>query len=170
MKTKNIIGYIIGIFICCLAFFFIKEFIKEDSESKEYSKDGFSIVLDGDFALKEKEGIDIYYESLTSFVAVLKEDFKTLEQIKLDENSTLDEYGAAVLKNNSMNKELLDLEDGKYKYFEYDSTVGDQQFYYIGVITKGSDGFYLINFCSEYKNKDEFQPKFLKWAKTIKVN
>lgn len=169
MKLKNIIGYAIGIAICCLAFFFVKEFTKKDV-AKEYTKDGFSITLEGNFEEKEQKNFDIYYESLTSFVAVLKEDFDSLKLIELDENSTLEEYGKAVLKSNNLSdKELHDL-DGKYKYFEYDATMDKEKFYYIGVVTKGSDSFWLINFCSEYKNKDEFKDKFINWAKTIKVN
>lgn len=137
--------------------------------SKEYSKDGFSIKLDGYFKETELEGVNVFYQGATTGLTALKEDFKTLNLVGYGENSTLEEYGKLVLKANKFEgQELIPINDNLI-YFEYNRTIDDIDYYYLGVVTKGSDAFWLVNFFCADLTKGINKDKFITWAKTIKV-
>ena len=52
-------------------------------------------------------------------------------------------------------------------YFVYEKTVSDKRYFYLATTHKSKDAFWLIQFCCDQKDKDEFQEKFLEWADTI---
>ena len=58
------------------------------------------------FYEKSLASVTVYFESQETIVTALKEDFTTLEAINLGKNSTLKDYGQAVLANNQKSEEL----------------------------------------------------------------
>ena len=89
----------------------------------------------------------------------------TVDFVNLDENSTLQDYGQAVLANNQKSEELKE-KDG-LTYFTYTTSVSGKNFFYTAVVYKANDSFWLLNFACEDSNKDKYEDAFLKWAKTV---
>lgn len=167
-STKIIIGVIVGIVVIALAFFAIMNINKENT--KTYSSNGFTIDLPTDFYEKSLASTTAYFESQTAIVTALKEEFSSLEVVNIGTNSTVDEYAKAVAQNNNITIDLKEISDTDYKYFTYEKSNAGKNFYYMGVVLKGDDSFWLVNFACEKSKKSEYHEKFINWAKTIKVN
>lgn len=150
--------------------FFVSGCFGGEAKSKEFSKDGFHITLTEDFYEKEIISFTHYYESSSAIVTALKEDFTNLELIGLDKDSTLEEYAEAVATANGSSYDFKMNNAQNYLYFTYNATVSGKKYYYYGVIKKSDDAFWLINFACFDDEKDDYQPKFEKWAATIKID
>ena len=136
-------------------------------KEKIFDKKEFKITLTEEFEEDKLEGYNYYFTSKKSALTALKETFTDLEQIQINSESTLDDYANAVLKAN--NKEIEAKKEADFIYFTYDSVVQENKVFYLSVMKKGKDGFWLINFFGLYENKDTLEPEFLKYAKTINV-
>ncbi len=167
-STKTIIGVIVGVVVFALAFFIITNIGKETT--KTYSSNGFTIDLPKDFYEKSLASVTTYFESPTAIVTALKEEFSSLEVVNIGANSTVDEYAKAVARNNNITIDLKEISNTDYKYFTYEKSNAGKTFYYMGVVLKGDDSFWLVNFACEKSKKNEYHDKFITWAKTIKVN
>ena len=124
-----------------------------------------SITMPDGFYEKSLASVTVYFESQETIVTALKEDFTTLEAINLGKNSTLKDYGQAVLANNQKSEELKE-KDG-LTYFTYTTSVSGKNFFYTAVVYKADDSFWLLNFACEDSNKNKYEDTFLKWAKTV---
>lgn len=173
-NKRNTIGIIGGVIAGLVVFFLVissvMPFNKSEDKLKNYSSNGFSISLPKNFYEKSYASTTAYFESPTSIVSALKEDFSSLEVVNIGKDSTLDEYADAVAKNNNVTVNLKDVSDTNYKYFIYEKSNAGKDFYYMGVILKVNDAFWLVNFACEKSKKDEYHNKFIEWAKTIKVD
>lgn len=171
---KNKIGIIGGVIAGVIAFFLMISTMlpmnKLINTTKTYSSNGFTINLPKDFYEKSLASTTAYFESETSIVTALKEEFSTLEVVNIGANSTLDEYAEAVAKNNKITINLKEIKGSDYKYFTYEKTNAGKAFYYMGVVLKSKDSFWLVNFACEKSKKSQFEDKFIEWAKTIKVD
>ena len=87
----------------------------------------------------------------------------------LSKDYNLEEYANAVAANNKRDFEFKNNKDHDYVYFNYNSEVSGKNFYYMGVVKKGSDGFWLVNFACLDTDKEKLQSEFTKWADSIKV-
>lgn len=160
---------IVGVFVIICACFLVSG-CSDQVKDKNFTGRGFSITLTEDFQEKEIATATNYYESMEAIVTALKEEFTLLEAIGIDKDSTMEEYAELIAYNNKKDFEFKKNENSDYLYFTYDSTVNGKDFYYYGVIKKGSDSFWLINLACQKEKEKEFQPKFEKWASTIKVD
>lgn len=136
-----------------------------NANDKTYTSHGMSITMPDGFYEKSLASVTVYFESQETIVTALKEDFTTLEAINLGKNSTLKDYGQAVLANNQKSEELKE-KDG-LTYFTYTTSVSGKNFFYTAVVYKADDSFWLLNFACEDSNKDKYEDIFLKWAKTV---
>ena len=136
-----------------------------DTSDKTYTSHGMSITMPDGFYEKSLASVTVYFESQETIVTALKEDFTTLAAVNLGENSTLQDYGQAVLANNQKSEELKE-KDG-LTYFTYTTSVSGKNFFYTAVVYKANDSFWLLNFACEDSNKDKYEDAFLKWAKTV---
>lgn len=167
-KALGITVITIVIAVACLAMLLIG--ISKES-TKVYKVNGFQIELPNNFIEKEQVSFTTYLESPRAMATALKEDFTTLESVGITKDSSLDEYIQAVISANGFkDTDIKDISGTDYKYFTYESSASNKDFYYMAVILKSDDAFWLINFACETKNKEEFQDRFIKWAKTIKVD
>lgn len=144
-------------------------YIKSD-QTKTYEASDLKIDLPSSFYEKELASVTAYFESQKAIVTVLKEDFKSLELVGLDLSSTLNDYTNAVIENNNITTTAQKIEGTEYKYFTYERSNSGKDYFYVGVVLKSKDAFWLVNFGCEKTNKSEYEQKFINWAKTIKVD
>lgn len=143
----------------------------ELSNSKEFNEKGFSITLTEDFVKKDIVSATYYYESMNSIAMALKEEFSNLEVVGLTEDSSIEDYTKVVLANNKMSEDNLKYsDDNKYIYFEYEKEVSGSNMYYLAVVKKGSDAFWLMNFACKADQKADLQDNFHEYASSIKVD
>ena len=155
------------ILLLVLAFITLLGFTGCTPKEKVFQKNDFKITLNDSFKEDTYEGTNYYFISDKSALTVLKESFKDLNQINITSESSLDDYADAVLSAN--NKEIEVIKEKDFYYFVYDSTINNNKYYYLSVIIKGKDSFWLINFFGNYEDKDTLESEFLKYAKTIEV-
>lgn len=133
------------------------------NKQETYSAHGMSITMDAGFQEKNLLSATYYLEKDDAIMIATKEEFQTL----LPSTMTLESYTKLVLQNNLLNRIINTRENKDYLYFDYTKTVSGNSFYYIATTHKTDDSFWLIQFCCDKDNKDEFLGKFLEWADTI---
>lgn len=136
--------------------------------NKEYSIDDITITLPNSFVQDDMSGFLAYLENGEVGITVAEETFTDLESIGLNSESTLEDYAAAVMASNDSEYELNKAKN--YIYFYYDSTVDNIDYHYMGILLKGDDEFYLINFFCFKKDSEKYDSVFKKWADTIVLN
>lgn len=141
----------------------------DDLNTQKFEEKDFSITLSTGFYKKDYVGFNYYYESPKAIVTVLKEELNTLAVLDFDENTPLEEYGKAVLKTNMLKEDSLKTRED-YMYFTYQKEVSGKDYYYMGIVKKGDDAFWLINFACLQKDKDTMIDTFHEWATSAKVN
>ena len=117
---------------------------------------------------KDLVSATVYYEGQKTLFMGLKETFESLSLVGLSKNSTVEEYAEAVIKNNKADYEIQ--KDDDLVYFTYEKESNGKKYYYLSALVKGSDAFWLTNFACNESDKDKYKSKFIKWAKTIKVD
>lgn len=160
MKRK----FYVSIFILIIGTLLCGCTMKEKEST--YTSHGLSVTMNEGFIEKSIVSQTVYFESNEAVFSALKEEFNLLESVNLGSNTTLKEYGEAIIKNNNSDYELKE-EDG-LTYFEYEKTVSGKDFYYLASVYKTDDAFWLINFACETSNKNKYQQLFKRWAKSIK--
>ena len=136
-------------------------------KEKEFKKSDFKITLTEDYKEDSVKEATYYFASSNTGVTVLKETFELLSIIDITSESSLEDYGKAVLKANNRNNELI--KENDFIYFTYDNSINSNKFYYVSVMKKGKDAFWLINFFCLYEDKDKYEQEFLRFARTIEV-
>lgn len=163
-KILYLIGALIIAFL--LAFTITLDFINV-SKKETFKENGFEITLTNDFKTSELTQATAYFESNNAIVVAYKEPLEDLKEANIDKDSSLEDYAKVILKANDSNYKLQ--KNGNLLYYEYESTVEDELFYYFVTVTKSDDAFWVINFASQESNKNIYKPEFIKWAKSIKV-
>lgn len=168
---KNVVKIVLSVVAGLIAFVIVFALFSDLSTQGEkvYSSNGFTITMDDGFYEKELLSATVYYEGEKAGLSVLREYFTDLEEIGIDENSSLDDYGEVIASINKVDDNFETLNDS-IKYYTYEQSVSGKDFFYMAAITKGTDSFWLMNFFCETKNKDTYFPKFEKWLQTVKVD
>lgn len=168
---KNFKKLLMGLFCGFAAILLVGCEDVEVSNSKEFKEEDFSITLTEDFYKKDIVSATYYYESLDSIAMALKEEFSNLESVGITEDSTLEDYTKLVLINNKMTEDKLKYSDDKsYVYFEYEKEVSGSDMYYLAVVKKGTDAFWLMNFACKAEQKADLQDNFFDYASSIKID
>lgn len=138
------------------------------AKEKTFEKAGMTITLTSLFVEKNVASSAAYYESRSSIVSVIKEEFYLFEQLGyVIENLTLDDYAELVIENNHLNASI-EKRDGLVS-FTFQKQANGKDFSYFAVVFKSSDAFWLFQFGCETKNFDTSLSQFIKWAKTVIV-
>lgn len=138
--------------------------VKEET----YSLEGHSIKMESGMKKESNSSFTNYLTGKRYIFTSLKEEFDVVKSVGLTENSPLIDYTKLVIKNNGMDKKAIE-KDG-LTYFTYDSTISGTKYYYMAFTFKTKDAFWLINFACTYSEKNKYEPKFKKWAKSIKFD
>lgn len=138
-------------------------------EDKTFQSHGMQITLTEAFWEGEMEGYTVSFNSQKAMVFALQEKFTLVDGFG---DYTLEEYGQLTLDVNGLSKTTqLQRKDGLI-YFDFVRDVpGDMgEYYYLAVMLKTSDAFWLVQFATAVENKDDYQQDFWKWAKTIEFS
>lgn len=133
--------------------------------TKTYTVNGISVTMNDSFYEKDLVSQTAYLESQNAIFTALKEEFTELEAVGITKDSTLKDYAEAVKAANSFTGNIIE-KDGLV-YFTYEKDISGKSFFYLATVYKTDDAFWLVNFACESKNKEEFEPKFIEWAKTV---
>ena len=163
-KILYLIGALFVAFL--LAFTITLDFINV-SKKETFRENGLEITLTSDFKVSELMNATAYFESNNAIVVARKESLEDLKELDIDKNSSLEDYAKVILRANDSDYTLQ--KNGNLLYYEYESTVEDNLFYYFVTVAKSDDSFWVINFASPKSEKSMYKPEFIKWAKSIKV-
>ncbi len=165
-------GTVIGLFVLLAAIiiggvsgYFISTALTSNVtyDDKTFDSNGMKITLTEAFTETEYEAFTASYSSSDVSVFALREDFSLIENFG---QYTLEEYGEAVLKSNSLDSSDIK-NDGSLTYFEYEYEDAADTYSYLSFVFKGPDAFWIIQF-STYKEKyEEYRDAFFEWARTI---
>ena len=143
---------------------------EKEEKSKTYTTDGFSITMNDEFYEKELIAYTYYLESPGAIMAALKEDFSLIESAGFTPTSvTLKQYAELIILAHDTDASDVVEEDG-LTYFTYDADVSGKSFYYMCFVFKGADSFWSVNLACLTNQKDEYEPKFKEWAKSIVID
>lgn len=163
-KILCLIGVLIVAFL--LTFTITLDFINV-SKKEVFKENDLQITLTSDFHISNLEGASAYFESNNAIVVAYEESLEDLKDLGINKNSSLEDYAKIILKANESDSKLQ--KDGNLIYYEYESTVENDLFYYLVTVVKNDDSFWVINFASPKSKKSMYKPAFIKWAKSIKV-
>lgn len=133
--------------------------------TKKYSVNGINVTMDDDFVEKENVSYTTYLLSDKAMFLALKEDFTTLSQIGIDNNSKLEDYANIIKKTNNLTNEFK--KENNFMYTTYEKQINGKNYFYLAAVYKAKDAFWLVNFACVDKDKDKYMPKFIEWTKTV---
>ena len=139
-----------------------------EEKTKEYSLKGLHVTMGEGMKEEKNDSFTSYLEGKHYIFTSLKETFESLKVVNLTEESKVSDYAKLVIENNKLDKKLIE-KDG-LTYFKYDSTIEGTKYFYMAFTFKSKDAFWLINFACLDSEKDSYESKFIKWAKTIKFD
>ncbi len=172
MKKITVILLALVMTFSCFAFTgcSVLDSILGDSE-KTFSKSGISITLTDEFYEKDYISYTVYLESPDALVAVVKEDFSLFTEIGISTDISLKDYAEMAILANQFNDIASDIveEDG-LTYYTYESEEDGDTYYYACYVFRGTDAYWLVNMACFADRKDDFQPKFNEWAKSVVVD
>lgn len=138
-------------------------FIKD----KTFTNEGLSITLTNQFYEKDHISFTSYYESDRMLVVVIKEKFSSLSMVGITKNSTVEDYLKIVISANKHNTSLI--EDSDVPYFTYERSESGKDFKYFATAVKGSDSFYLVQFCVISDTYDKLKDDIVKYASSMEA-
>ena len=137
------------------------------AQDKDFSKAGMTITLTDKFIEKDVAAYTSYYESETTIVTILKEEFTLFEEAEVPTDISLKEYADFVAQNNNTTWTVKE-KDG-LTYVEFDKNANGKTASYFAVFLRSDDAYWLVQFGCEKKNYDKNMNDFIKWAKSIKI-
>lgn len=143
---------------------------KSGADKTFTSDEGLTITLTDNFSKSQIEGYTLCYDSFDAAVFALKESFSDYPELDM-QNMALDEYKGYVIEANSKFSPKEDTSFDGLTVLKYEYYVEEQKsnFTYFISLFKGSDAFWLVQFACKSSNYGEFEPYFVKWAKSVKV-
>lgn len=137
------------------------------AKPKTFTNEGLSITLTDKFYEKELISVTSYYESKQMLVVVIKEKFSQLSQLGVNKNSTIEQYLNLVIRTNKHSSSLE--EENDIPYFTYEYSENGKDFKYLATATKGSDAFYLVQFCVIEDTYDDLKDDIFEYASTMEA-
>ena len=160
MLVCSLIGCAIGIMAAQ------NDIARKEMKEKTFVSNGMEITLNDAFWESEFEGYTATFSSRKAVVFALQEEFDLVPGFG---DYTLEEYGQLVLQANGLSKTTQLQKKNGLTYFEYEREVSEKmgEYYYLAVVYKASNAFWLIQFSVPAENKDDYQQDFLKWAESV---
>lgn len=116
-------------------------------ENGVYTVAGFSIKLPAEFKTQHVDDLALYASDNERATVVLSvEDLSSIYDAGLDTTMSAVDYAKLVVKaDETIQTPVYTKGDGAY--FEYVKDIGDGQYRYFAYAYKGSEAFYLLQFC-----------------------
>lgn len=165
---KSIVFFVIIAIVCAACSFVATSGIFDNPEPETFNYKNMSLVLTDDFEETEMDGFERCYDSERIAVFVIRERF---DDVNVDENYSLDEYGELVMKNNGMTSDVnLQHKDG-LTYFEFEAVNDDgEECSYFVSMYKAEDAFWIVQFAGLTNEYDEDMANIIEWAKSVQFS
>ena len=137
------------------------------TKEKTFTNAGLSITLTNKFHEKEHISVTSYYESEKMMVVVIKENFSLLSRFGVSENSSIEQYLELVISANNHKANLRKEDD--IPYFTYERSDSGKDFKYVATAAKGSNAFYLVQYCVIEDTYDDLKDDIFKYASTYET-
>ncbi len=138
------------------------------NEPKEITSDDLSITLTADFGKSVTEDYNFYYSSSSAICIGIRETKEELSSNNITINS-INDYASIIMEKSGITAEPTPVNDNAV-YFEWNKTIKDKDYSYIGYVTTSTDACWLIQFGCLTEKYEELKPQFLKYLDTVKVN
>lgn len=158
---------ICAILLGAVAGYLISSFIlrAQKERPKEFSADGMTIRLTGEFRPQEEEGFTAVYLSKKVTVMATKESYS---EVPSPARFSLSSYAEYVAEINRIDKSAIRREDGlTYTAYERSSSSDGETYSYTVFFYQAADAFWLIQFATEKGDADAFREKIFSWAKSV---
>ena len=83
--------------------------------------------------------------------------------------NSINDYASIIMEKSGITAEPTTVNDNAV-YFEWNKTIKDKDYSYIGYVTTSTDACWLIQFGCLTEKYEELKPQFLKYLNTVKVN
>lgn len=137
------------------------------TEAKTFTKDEFSITMTNKYKNVKSNAFMFLKTSNTAFAVIAESEAELVKQ----NVHTLDEYATLIQTKNSTDKFESYQENGRdirYVYYTRKNDK-DKNYFFMAVLLKGANVYYLGNFSCLESKKDEYKDVFLEYAKTISI-
>lgn len=139
-------------------------------ENGVYCVAGFSVKLPSEFVSQQVDDLALYASDNEKATVVLSvEAFYNMTAAGLDIEMSASEYAKLVIKaDETIQTPVYPKGDGAY--FEYVKDIGDNQYRYFAYAYKGSNAFYLLQFCCAEEDTEQQRASFDKIAESVAVS
>lgn len=139
-------------------------------ENGVYSVAGFSVKLPSEFVSQHVDDLALYASDNEKATVVLSvEEFYNMTAAGLDVEMSVSEYAKLVIKaDETIQTPVYPKGDGAY--FEYVKDIGDNQYRYFAYAYKGSNAFYLLQFCCAEEDTEQQRTSFETIAESVVVS
>lgn len=139
-------------------------------ENGVYSVAGFSVKLPTGFVTQQVDDLALYASDNEKASVVLSaEAFYNMSAAGLDVEMSVSEYAKLVIKaDETIQTPVYPRDDGAY--FEYVKDIGNNQYRYFAYAYKGSNAFYLLQFCCAEADTEQQRVSFEKIAESVAVS
>lgn len=139
-------------------------------ENGVYSVAGFSVKLPSGFVRQQVDDLALYASDNEKASVVLSaEAFYNMTAAGLDIEMSASEYAKLVIKaDETIQTPVYPRGDGAY--FEYVKDIGDKQYRYFAYAYKGSNAFYLLQFCCAEEDTEQQRTSFEMIAESVAVS
>ncbi len=137
-------------------------------EPQTFSADGFGITLTEGFSRSTDlaEGCYAAFESYQVLVFVTRESFDSMVGLG---DLPLRDFAELSILSSGLDAAVAEI-DGLVCYtLRYTDAESDVTFSYFTAFFRGTDAFWGVEFVCESADYKEFEPYFIKWAKTVSI-
>ncbi len=131
---------------------------------KSFTAEEMTVTLTSRFREVKQTGCTAMFSSRKEVVFVFRESISSLADKGITEASTLKEYAAVIIANNSLSDVTVE-ESDSLTYFTYEKEGDGKPFRYLAVVYKSTNAFWLVQFAAE---ADAFQQQnFIAYAQSV---
>lgn len=130
---------------------------------------GLTITMREGMEPFEAEGITMAVADSLCMMTAVRHDYSTYSDMGADMTAVTEEEYALLLEDLSgLGQEFSYDAAGNY-HTTYTAHVDGEDYFYYGIIHKGSDAFWLVTFTCEADRSEEYIPLFMEWSRSIEA-
>ena len=138
------------------------------TKTTKYMWQEFSITMPNDFEQVQNDVSAFCISRKDSMMIVKKDSFDSIAAIGLTKDSDFSEYYLVIKEYNELGDSVLvPTVDDRYEYFTYFKLVDGVHTFYLAVLYKTENAFWLCQFACHADKYVDLMPKFLEWADTV---
>lgn len=137
---------------------------------KTYRTDaGLTVTMHEGMVEFEAGGITAALADDSCMMTAVRHDYQQFTDLGFDITAmTAEEYAALSADLTGTEQEFSFDSNGNY-HTTYTAVVDGDEYFYYGVIVKGTDAFWLVTFTCEADRSGEYAPLFAEWSGSVEV-